>query len=459
MKNINLNIKYALLLFVATTSMSCKKFLEEKPRNTVIDDAPINDKSSAETALKGVYNGLTQNGYYGITYQTIGYLSGDNLKFTGTVVSNNQFIQHAVRSDNTTLADSWAAIYDVINRANQVITKVPNVTDAKLTKAANDQLVGEAYFLRALAYFDLVRVWGGVPIVLNPTAVSTDNSGFGRKTADEVYAQVLRDLTAAEPLVALASTNRYRANKQTVRALRARYHLYRSEWALAEQYASFVIADAAYKLNAPYNSWFANGALATTESVFELSFNAANVTLVSAHRNSWQPTQNGGNKNWVPSDAFYALINDTLIGGNRKTVVGVIKTVTPNVIYGNLYYRNPAIDPAYVIRIAELYLIRAEARANQGNLSGALTDLNAVRKRAGLADKTAITTPTQDEVLQAIENERRFEFAFEPHRWFDLVRTNRAAAVLGVADPNKYVLPIPISQLQADPTLVQNPGY
>ena len=124
--------------------------------------------------------------------------------------------------------------------------------------------------------------------------------------------------------------------------------------------------------------------------------------------------------------------------------------------YGNLYYRSPASDPSYIIRIAELYLIRAEARAQQGKLTDAAADLNAVRDRSGLAATTAVT---QEEILLAIENERRVEFALEPHRWFDLVRTGRADEVLNVTESFRLVLPIPADQILVDKAVEQNEGY
>ena len=120
--------------------------------------------------------------------------------------------------------------------------------------------------------------------------------------------------------------------------------------------------------------------------------------------------------------------------------------------------QNPASDPTYIFRIAEAYLIRAEARAQQDKQTDALVDLNAVRDRAGLTALTATTT-TKEALLLAIENERRVEFALEPHRWFDVVRTGRAAAVFGLTDANRYILPIPIQQILSDNVLKQNPGY
>ncbi len=147
------------------------------------------------------------------------------------------------------------------------------------------------------------------------------------------------------------------------------------------------------------------------------------------------------------------LVNDPQIGGNRNVLVA---KDNQNRWYGNLYYRSPGSDPSYVIRVAELYLIRAEARAQNNDLSGALADLDAVRARAGLSASTAVT---KEEILLAIENERRLEFAFEPHRWFDLVRTGRATTVLNFTDERKYLMPLPAQQLLIDPALTQNEGY
>jgi starch-binding outer membrane protein, SusD/RagB family len=398
-----------------------------------------------------LYRALSADGYYGLTFQSIGYLSGDNVQWTGSQSIIQQFISHNVRADNANIASAWSAIYATINRANHIIAKVPNVTDPLLTQTLRNQLTGEAYFVRALAYFDLARTWGGVQLALTPTSSAADKAGITRSSLAETSAQVLSDLTAAEPLLP-ESTNRVRATKKTVWALRARYHLYQKEWALAETYATRLLGDAAsYQLVKPYSAFFAGNVVATQESVFELSYSS---TYTNGHRNQWQPPANNGTRQWAPNDAFIALVNDATVGGNRSTLVA--KT-SQGLWYGNLYYRSPATDPAYVLRIAEQYLIRAEARAQQpGKLTDALTDLNAVRNRAGLTNSTAVT---QNDILLAIENERRIEFAFEPHRWFDLVRTDRAAAVLGVTDKNKWVLPVPANEVLIDVALKQNFSY
>lgn len=438
-----------LTFFIAITFLTaCDGFLEIQPQSSIPDANPIFDKTSAEQAIRGVYSSL----YYGTTFESIGYLSGDNIVWTGSQSQVQEFINHQVSADNATISGAWTGIYQTINRANNVISAVPNVNDPLLTEPLRNSILGEAHFLRSLAYFDLARTWGGVPIILQPTKDASDNSGIGRSTTEEVYAQVLSDLELAETLLP-ETTDRHRATRKTVWALKARYYLYQNNFAKAEEFASKLIADAAnYSLLKPFNTFFQPAtARATRESVFEIFYNGT--TEINTHRNQWQPQTNGGTRQWAPNDAIVAILNNPQVGGARSVLIA---KDNQNRWYGNLYYRNPASDPAYIIRIAELYLIRAEARAQQDKLALSLADLNAVRDRAGL---TATSATTKDQILLAIETERRVEFAFEPHRWYDLVRTNRADEVLNVTDTRRYVLPIPAAQRLIDPALEQNPGY
>ena len=451
---------YTLSVLAVFSFSSCEKYLDVEPRASVSDEKTIFDNASAQTALTGAYAALASGGYYGTTFQSIGYLNGDNIVWTGSQSQVQEFINHNLSADNSTISGAWSAIYIAINRTNHVIEKVPLVTDPLLTQANKDKIVGQAYFIRALAYFDLARTWGSVPIITKPTETASDNSGIAKSTQQEVYAQALSDLEKAEPLLT-ETTDRYRATRKTVWALKARYYLYRGDWANAELYATKLIADNAnYRLLKPFGTFFQGDVRGTAESVFEIFYSASEL---NSHRGQWQPQTNGGTRQWAPNDAFVALVNNPLVGGNRSVLVA---KDNQNRWYGNLYYRSPATDPTYVIRIAELYLIRAEARANQApdgatvandKLLAATVDLNAVRDRAGLL---ATTAATKADVLVAIENERRIEFAFEPHRWFDLVRTGRAAAVLNITDTRRYLMPLPNDQLLIDPALrPNNPGY
>lgn len=430
------------LIFALFILSSCHKFLDVQPTNAVGDDLTITDKASAENAVRGSYRSLSATGYYGATFQFDALMSGNALTYTQSSAGQLQFLYHTLTADNNDLKTVWAAVYKAINQANHVIAKVPNVKDANLTDAYRSQLLGEGYFVRALGYFDLARTFGSVQLFLEPTTKVSDKLGTPRSTQADVYAQVLKDLNAAEPLLPL-TTVRDRATRRTVWALRARVELYLRQWAAAEADAGKLIADSAnYKLVTPYNGFFSK--TNTTESVFELSYSIAYPNPMFSN---WK---SGGN--YVPNDSIRRLLTDPAVGGGRSALLNINGTK----VLGVLYPLSNGTDPVYVIRIAELWLIRAEARAQQNNVSGAQDDLNAVRGRAGVAPAAL---GSQEEALDAIEQERRVEFALEPHRWFDLVRTGRAAAVLNVTDSRRYVFPIPTLERQADPSLDQNPGY
>ncbi|MES2574039.1 MAG: RagB/SusD family nutrient uptake outer membrane protein [Bacteroidota bacterium] len=455
-------LKYTILALITISLFaSCGDILEPEPLNAVSDANPIYDKISTETALRGVYRQLASSGYYGENYVTLGYFPSGDIKNLTTGGAAN-LVNVNFRADDPSFNTSWVAIYSTINRANHVIAKVPGVQDPLLTPALKSQYIGEAKFIRALAYFDLARAWGGVQIILQPTNSFTDREKVRRSTLSETYAQVLKDLEDAELLLP-DGVNRIRATKRTVWALRARLHLYKKEWSLAEQYATKLIDKPAdYTLLKPYSSWFAANVVGTAESIFELEYSAINPSTIRAQMQ--HPTK-GGTYRYAPNDKFVQLLNDPAVSGGRKALIGSVTQGGTTLWYGNLYYRLPATDPAYIFRIAEMYLIRAEARAQLENLlgaTGALSDLNKVRDRAEIGPSTATT---KADILLAIENERRVEFAWEGHRWFDLVRTGRAKTVLEALDSNtkvadhELVFPIPIVQLQLDPLLDPNPFY
>jgi hypothetical protein len=446
-------------LAIISTLFSCKKYLEVTPVNTISDANPIFDLASSQTALRGAYRGLGNTGYYGENWVTLAfYPSGDIQNLTTGGASN--LVTVNFRADDANFSSSWTAIYTTINRANNVIARVADVADPLLTPALKNQYIAEAKFIRALCYFDLARGWGGVQLFLEPTTSLSDLPKVPRSSLEDTYAQVLQDLTDAESLFSVnAPVNRIRATKETVWALRARLHLYKEEWALAEEYASRLIASPNYKLLTPYSAWFANNVTATAESIFELEFSALNPSTIRAQM---QHPSRGGTYRYAPTSKFVQLLKDPNVSGGRRALIDSVTQTGIVQWFGNLYYRLPATDPAYIFRIAEMYLIRAEARAHLSNTDGSLSDLNAVRSRANVPPSPAATA---EDLLLAIESERRVEFALEAHRWFDLKRTGRAKEVLEAlnanthVDPWENVFPIPNLQVQLDPNLQQNPGY
>ncbi|MDP4210528.1 MAG: RagB/SusD family nutrient uptake outer membrane protein [Bacteroidota bacterium] len=439
------------LLYIPLALFASCNILDIQPETKISNESAIVDATSLETALTGAYNSLRSS--QGASFQSVGYLNGDNVKWTGTWAYLAQFNQHNVRPDNSWLPSVFSAFYNTINSANLVINAAPGITDPLLASSRRKQILGEAYFIRAISYFDFSRIWGGAQLVTKPTIVETDNINIARSSLAETQSFILDDLNRADTSL-LTTTNRNKITRKTVWALKARFHLYRQEWVLADTFATRLIKDNAnYGLVSPYSAFFANSAANTTESILELQYATGET---NGHSNYWQPSTNGGRYEWAPSDDIVTLLNDPTIGGNRKALIA--KT-SAGKWYGNLYYRKPATDPTYVFRIAEMYLIRAEAKAHENKISEGLADLNAIRSRAGVATLSSTAIASADALLTAIETERRVEFALEPHRWFDLVRTGRAGAVLGVTDTNKWLMPIPQDAINADNTLTPNPGY
>ncbi|MCW3093424.1 MAG: RagB/SusD family nutrient uptake outer membrane protein [Ferruginibacter sp.] len=428
------------IILFALSLVSCKKYLEVQPFDSVSDENTIFDKSSAESAVRGAYRSLASNNY-GSAFQTTILLSGGDVKSLNNAQTDLNTINYDLRSDIAFLSTFWLNGYNTINRTNHIIEKVPLITDANLTAALRDQLLGEAYFIRALSYFDLGRLFGNVQIFLAPTKQVADKFGVKQSSQSQVYDQVIADLNKAESLLP-ATIVRNRARKLTATALRARVYLYQKKYAEAEADANTVLANPNYKLVKPFAL-----AAGTPESVLELSYS---VDAVNPGYALW----NTSNRALEPKAVIHNLLNDPTVGGGRK-ILSVANAAGQFI--GGIFPTNTAAN--YVIRTAELYLVRAEARAQKStpDLTGAVSDLNEVRVRSGLTAIASVSN--KEDVLLLIENERRVEFALEPVRWFDLVRTGRAATVLNATNPAKYIFPIPASEILADPSLVQNPGY
>jgi len=447
------NISFILLLLVFIAS-SCEKVLDQEPQTEVSDNGVISDKKTSLSALYGIYNNL-QSGY--VSTLNAFNLAGDNIiSFaTPTILVRD-------RSIDDTGGAPFSSYYVTINRANFIIKRVPGVVDAQFTEKEKNQIVGEAYFLRALAYFDLARFFGGVQIVTEPSERIDTHKGTKRSTVAQTYAQVLADLNAAEQLVTDVA-DRSRINLYAVYALKARYYLYREEWALAEEYATkSIVNTATFELVKPFSAFY-TGRL-TKESIFELIFTPDDVTT---YWRSWLSTKDdGGNQTYTTSPALLTALLNPAQGGSRKNI---IKAASAPVGYYavQLYGKKDGTGSLFVLRLAEQYLIRAEARVKKPgqDLAGAVSDLRAIQTRAEVTPLFELKAgTTAAEVLLAIENERRLELAFEGHRFSDIIRTNRVVDVFGSVNPKlkesyQWVFPIPQGSIDKDPDLEQNPLY
>lgn len=445
-------IYWIMLAGIIAMLISCSKVLDTDPELYVENGTAVVDKKSAGAALIGAYNSLSSNSSQGVTFRYVANLSGDNLKWVGNTPTNREFWVHEVFATNSRVLELWRALYRTINIANGLLVRIPFVNDVTYSAAERNRDRGEAFFLRAYNYFDLARFWGSVPLTLFPTENPNDATGIGNKPVEEVFKQVERDLDSAIALLpASANLNRNRASNQAAKALKARLHLYRSEWAKAEALASEIIAqESLFKLVKPYNQFFL--AKNTTESIFEIAYTLNN-------RNSWATNWfasniTGGRRELLPTDGLIAKLQNAASGGDRLALLLPIS----GTVYGNMNFKLATGDDAvYAIRIAELYLIRAEARAKQDNLAGGLSDLNLIRQRANVP--AIPTVDSQTDLDNKIQDERRVEFAYESHRWFDLIRTGKAQQVLAIPDAYRLRLPIPTQELLINPALKQNDGY
>lgn len=451
MKKIYLYI--ALILFAAT---SCEDILDTTPETTISDSAVISDEKSATAALIGVYDGV--QGYFGVNQLAHNVIADNLVNSTapGNIIPT--LVASGTSAFDPTSGGGYASVYVAINRANFVIKNTKALADGVITTTARNQVVGEAYFLRALAYFDLVKTYGGVPLILEPTISASQYNGVKRSTVAETYAQVLADLDNAEKLLTTTIV-RNRANLYSVYALKARYYLYNKNWDKAEEYSSKVISNTTgFKLVKPYSTFYTTAK--STESILELTFSNSDKNPIYTYLLS---ATDGGRLDYIAEAGFVQLLLDPNKGGARKSLVKQLSSGSYAVTeYGN----QDGSSSLFVLRLAEQYLIRAEAYAKKSTpgLTNAINDLNVIRTRSDVPAFAATASTTVDDVLLAIENERRYELAYEGHRFSDIVRTGRAAAVFGAlnplfTDPGRWVFPIPYTQIVADPDLEQNPAY
>ena len=438
-------------LFVVVTILisSCTKVLDVEPTASVSSDEAIKNKVGVERAITGAYTSLQAAGLYGRNAIIVGDIAADNLTWTGTTYDYFQFGNHAVAADNGIIDGMWTASYDGLNRVNNVLNVLPEIAD--ITESDRNKAKGEALYMRALFHFNLLLYYGGVPLKTTPT-LDISSVDQARNTPSDVFEQVITDLTEAETLLpeALPSgrTSSFAASAMLARVYLTRYHATGNE-TYAQQAiarADRLISQSSFSLSGDYAAIYQPG---NTEVIFEIAFDAQNKNRLAEYFFS---RKLAGRYEVAPSQS---LIDSYESGDLRKDAS--IATDSEGKVYCIKYSELSAGSDAVIVsRLAEMYLIKAEALAyTNGDIDDIRALVDAVRTRAGLSGTTASDYAS---LRQAIENERRHEFAFEGHRWFDLVRTGKAAGLFGIEE--KYtVFPIPLIEMQTNKLMVQNDGY
>ena len=449
------------LLFLAGFFASCKKFIEipASPSSSITQQEQFADSSTTISAVAGVYAYNVGNGFaYSdgrLTYSC--GLSADELSYVQTD-DNQQFYSYTLTPLNNGIISLWAYPYQSIYQVNAVLNGIMN--NVNLSDAFQRQITGEMEVVRALYYFNLVNLFGGVPLV-----TSTDynrTAHIPRASVDSIYTQVLTDLRdAGEKLTAAyPSAGRARPNLYTAIALLAKVNLYRGNWQAAYNEADSVINSGNYNLEPGLNNVFLDG---SNEAIWQLPANQGYYGVADAQ--SFVPSYSGAFPNYLLTTP---LLNAFETGDQRlQNWVGSTASGADTLYYPYKYKNVSAsatpTEDQMVLRLGEIYLIRAEAAAQLNDLAQALTDVNTIRSRAGLAASTANAT-SQAAVLAAVMHERQVELFCEwGNRWYDLKRTGTAAAVLGAEktgfSANAALYPIPEAQILLDNLLEQNPGY
>jgi hypothetical protein len=436
-------LRFLLSALLLAGFTACSRELATSPSDEVLADQAIIDAPTARAALAGAYAGLQALGYYGRNLEILGDLPADNAVWTGTFQYLGDVGRDSIKADNTTTTSVWTAIYAVIGRANMVLAKVPNISD--LAPQEKNEILGEAYFLRALSYHNLVKLWGAVPMPLEPILLPSDANRYQRVPVAQVYTQILSDLTQAGQLIT-NTTNTRQATVMAVHAIRARVLLYNADYQGALTEANIVLAGRD-TLTVAYSDLFSPTGTSTSEDIFRVAFtpvqyNEMGYYYLGAGRRELQPSKD---------------LNTSYEAGDVRKAWTIQPRGSKN-LQGTKFPTTVGAEHLHVIRLAEVVLIKAEALARLGQLAAAVQEYNKVRIRAGLAPHVlGVNVTTQADVLNAIIKERRLELALEGDRWPDLVRLGLAASVRGIP-AYRMLLPIP----QSDVTtagLTQNPGY
>ncbi|QJB30939.1 RagB/SusD family nutrient uptake outer membrane protein [Chitinophaga oryzae] len=471
----------SLSLFALAGSLvltGCEKYLDgtQLPAGTIgAEDVYVND-NMASTVVTGMYMNLTNTaGYGGGTGSNLGYILAlytDEAKSTLSGNFADIVYKNAIQSSESPY---WSAYYKMLFVANAAIKGI-NDSPAKLQY--KDQWLGETYFLRALFYFYLVNLYGPVPL-----ALSTDytvNNRLSRAPAADVYDQIVADLKLAQSMLpadyrngyGAATTSRVRPNSAAATALLARVYLYMGEWAKAEAQATAVISNQLYDTVSLDKVFIAN----SKETVWSVAPKTASAAYEFSFYNNGMPATimppQGPNSFNVYSTVSDQLLNAFESGDRRFNEWLRIVTIPASgmqptkTLYFPAKFKSSANNAEYQVplRLAEQYLIRAEARAMQDK-GNAAEDLNVVRSRAGLP---AVQPATKTALLTAIARERQTElFSEYGHRFFDLKRTGKLDEVMTAVAPAKpttwksYMAnwPIPPGDILSNPNLTPNPGY
>lgn len=496
-KRIVKHASFCLATIFLINVWSCKKMAETPiPTDQVAENAVYTNDATAISVLTAMYSSMNSDPFQGSngSISMFAGLSADEYTLAPGITNSVYlgYFENALSQTSTSVSggEHWAPLYNFIFRCNAAIAGL--TASSSLTPLVKKQLLGEAEFIRAFSYFYLINEFGDVPLVL--TTDPKTNISLARTQKATVYQQIIADLLDAKDKLSTDYLNgtftsttieRVRPTKWAAEALLSRVYLYTQEYTKAEEIATDIISNAnLFSLESLNNVFLKN----SNEAIWQIQ--PTDIDLNTQEGRTLIIPTTGPSSGDVTNNPVYInkqLLNSFEIGDQRAELGNWInRTIyqinTGPIIWDTVYYpykykisssigvttADGLTEYFMVLRLAEQYLIRAEARANLGKTGEAQTDLNAIRNRAGLSNYSGSTD--QASLLTAILNERRHELFSEwGHRWFDLKRTSNIDPVMTIVTPSKstgiqwqhfqQLYPIPLEAIKGSPNLTQNSGY
>ena len=468
---------------------SCENFLFEDPKSSISSENFYKTQSDVLVSINSIYSSIA--GYYGQNVFNYGDISTEIAN--GGASLGGLYTMEYIPTDET-FRGTWTTMYRTINYANLAINRIPGV---QMDENIKERSIAEARFLRALSYFELVKCFGGVPKITEPT-VDDSNNRLPRATVEEIYDFVIQDLEHAESVLK-NNTDVGRATSGAAKAMLAKVYIQRGDWANTLKKTSEVIQSGLYVLCPNYKDVFEVTKKNGPEHIFSIQFKSGNAMGGGSGYTSYFGARNPnimlngmiGGEGCAARPTFYQSVP----GHYRKEISMVAEFPSPHypeITAVGVAQVGPTCmkywDPSYginigggdanwiVIRYADVLLMYAEAENEiNGPTAEAYEKINAIRKRARdrngngidepdeLAELPSLENLTKEEFRDAVAKERAWELCFEGHHRWDLLRTNQfleKMRAIGYTPTEMHLLfPVPFLEIQANPNLTQNPQY
>ena len=451
--------KVIMSILTAAMLSGCNDFIDLKPIDFPTEETFYTDVKGLEGAIIGIYDELQSSDQYGAKFMTLMEVRGDNVKNDNSGASGGITYQIEVFTEtpaNSNLSGAWLSLYKTIYRCNLVLQ---NMEKVQMTDEQRNQIAGQASFIRALCYFNLVRLWGAVPVITKTQTVAEARNNK-RATVDEVYDLIIKDLNVAKKLPEVwTESERGRATSYAAHALLAKVYLYMKNYQeVVDELAPVMVAieEGRNLALVPMPQTFPNDLKTSKDIIFAVQYLKGGVGE-SVHQNNRYRNNDNGNIISLEQTEFESDAD------NRKKLVAPTGSGKRPGKFDAPATNNETSADFPVLRCAEVMLMYAEA-ANEladSPVQNALNALNAIRKNANLPEKMLTDFPTKELFRQAVYKERRLELALECDRWFDIVRTGQMATVFPGVAAYRQFYPVPQAEIENvnDKTGWQNEGY